>query len=128
RDTRTGALSFRPIVAVHHNAPAATLELSIGGVRIVATGIHRFWVAGKGWTMARDLKPGDAVRTVTGITSVGAVEQGSVQPVYNLDVADDRDFFVGRQGFLVYDFSLVQPVETPFDLQPDLASLATGKR
>ena len=36
-----------------------TLRIAIGGESIVATGIHRFWKAGKGWTMARELKAGD---------------------------------------------------------------------
>ena len=128
QNTSTGALSFRPIVAVHHNSPSPTLKLSLGDEPIIATGIHRFWIAGKGWTMARDLKPGETVRTVGGTARVEAVETGTVQRVYNLDVADDRNFFVGKQGFLVYDFSFVQPVETPFDRQPDLASLASKTR
>ena len=115
-------------MAVHHNAPSPTLKLSLGDEPIIATGIHRFWIAGKGWTMARDLKPGETVRTVGGIARVEAVETGAVQQVYNLDVADDRNFFVGKQGFLVYDFSFVQPVETPFDRQPDPASPASKTR
>jgi hypothetical protein len=128
QNTNTGALSFRPVVAVHHNSPSATLKLTLVNESIIATGIHRFWVAGKGWTMARDLKPGDTVRTVGGTARLEAVEPGKVQPVYNLDVAEDRNFFVGKQGCLVYDFSIVQPVETPFDRQPDLASLGSKTR
>ncbi len=61
QNTSTGMLGFQPVVAVHRNKPAATLRVSIGGETIVATGIHRFWKAGKGWTMARDLKPGDSL-------------------------------------------------------------------
>ena len=38
-----------------------------------------------------------------------------IQPVYNLDVAENRDFMVGTQGLLVHDFSFVQPVLAPFD-------------
>jgi hypothetical protein len=125
QDTTTGALSFQPIVAVHHNQPSATLKLRLGGETIVATGIHRFWKAGKGWTMARDLKPGDIVRTIGGTARLESVESDRVQPVFNLDVAQNRNFFVARQGCLVYDFSVVQPVLAPFDGTPDLASLAS---
>ena len=42
-----------------------------------------------------------------------------VQPVYNLDVAENRDFFVGTRRLLVHDYSFVQPVLEPFDRQPD---------
>ena len=41
----------------------------MGGETIVATGIHRFWKAGKGWTMARDLKAGDRLRMIGGVAT-----------------------------------------------------------
>ena len=87
---------------------------------IVATGIHRFWKAGKGWTMARELKPGDRLRMVGGTVQIESIETDKTQPVHNLDVADNRDFFVGAKGLLVHDFSFVQAVLEPFDRQPDL--------
>ena len=78
--------------------------------------------------MARDLKPGDLVRTVGGSARLESVEPDKVQPVFNLDVAENRDFFVGKQGCLVYDFSLVQPVLAPFDHVPDLTALKTSSK
>ena len=70
QDTQTGALSFAPVLAVFHNKPVATLRIELGdedeNEPIVATGIHRFWMAGQGWVMARDLKPGDEIRTLGG--------------------------------------------------------------
>ena len=72
--------------------------------------------------MARDLKPGDRLRVVGGLTEVRSVKPDEQQPVYNLDVADDRDFFVGTKGLLVHDFSFVHPVLAPFDREPDLTT------
>ena len=46
---------------------------------------------------------------------VRSIEPDATQPVYNLDVAENRDFFVGSKGLLVHDFSFVQPVMSPFD-------------
>ncbi len=120
--TTTGQLAFEPVVAVHRNQPAATLRIKICGESIVATGIHRFWKAGKGWTMARELKAGDRLRMVGGIVMIDAIEADKTQPVYNLDVAVNRDFFVGTSGLLVHDFGFVQPVAEPFDRTPDLGS------
>jgi hypothetical protein len=122
QNTATGALSFQPVMLIHHNPPSPTLKLRLGGETIVATGIHRFWKAGKGWTMARDLKPGDVVRDIGGTSKLESVEPGKVEPVYNLDVAQNRNFFIGKPGHLVYDFSIVQPVAAPFDHVPDLAA------
>jgi Pretoxin HINT domain len=118
QQTSTGMLTFQSVVAIHRNRPAPTLKISIGGESIVATGIHRFWKAGKGWTMARELKAGDRLRMVGGGVDIDSIETDKIQPVYNLDVAQDRDFFVGTKGLLVHDFSFVQPVFEPFDRQP----------
>jgi hypothetical protein len=120
--TSTGQLAFQTVVAAHHNQPTATLRIKIGGESIVATGIHRFWKAGNGWTMARELKAGDRLRMIGGTDTIESIEADKNQPVYNLDVAENRDFFVGKNGLLVHDFSFVQPVLEPFDRQPELVT------
>jgi hypothetical protein len=115
QDTGTGTLTFQPIVAAYHNPPNATLRVRFRDEAVVVTGIHRFWKAGKGWVMARELKPGDTIRTLGGRDKVVAVESDTVQPVFNLEVLAGKDFFVGKQGALVHDNTLVEPVLQPFD-------------
>jgi hypothetical protein len=132
QDTHTGALGFEPILAVHHNPPNQTVRVHLGDLgrapsagghdddeddeeSVVATGIHRFWRAGRGWVMARDLKPGDTLRILGGVARVEAVEADLVQPVFNLEVAHGRSFFVGGRGVLVHDNSPVEPTPDPFD-------------
>ncbi len=115
QDTRTGSLGYRPVVTAFHNPPSPTLRVDLGGESIVATGIHRFWKAGKGWTMARDLRPGDPVRTLGGVAVVGSVVEDRVQPVFNLELADGRSFLVGDLGALVHDNSPVEATPAPFD-------------
>ncbi len=129
QDTKTGRLSFVPVLAVFHNKPAATLKVELSGTSesVVATGIHRFWKAGQGWVMARELKPGDILRTVGGTARVGSVETQPVQPVFNLEVGPSQSYFVGDSGLLVHDNSLVNPVPFPFDAPPTLAGLSSGR-
>jgi hypothetical protein len=131
QDTTTGALSFQPILAVYHNPPNQTVRVRIGDRHgstgtepdeneddeeaVVSTGIHRFWKAGRGWVMARELKPGDTLRILGGLARVETVEPAETQPVYNLEVARGQSFLVGERGVLVHDNSLVQPTRDPFD-------------
>ncbi len=115
QDPKTGSLTYQPVVAAFHNPPAPTLRVRLGEDSVVATGIHRFWKAGHGWTMARDLKPGDPIRALGGIARVEAVEDEKVQPVFNLEVAEGHSFLVGKLGVLVHDNSLVEPNTSPFD-------------
>ncbi len=115
QSTATGALGYRPILAVHRNPPSPTFRIDLAGGPIVSSHFHRFWVAGRGWVMARDLSPGDPVRTLGGVSPVGAIESDAVQPVFNFDVADDADFFAGPAGALVHDNTLPDPRLAPFD-------------
>lgn len=118
QDATSGQLSYQPIIAVFHNRPNETLRIQLGDESIVATRIHRFWKAGQGWVMARDLKAGDTIRVVGGTARIGSIEPDTIQPVFNLQVADGQSFFVGAAGALVHDNSLVQPVHSPFDATP----------
>ena len=116
QDVTTGTLGFQPILAVHHDAPDATLRLALDcGETIVTIPYHRFWLAGRGWATARTLKPGDALRTLAGRAKIVAISDGAVLPVYNLDVARSRTFFVGRTDALVHDNTPPDPHQKPFD-------------
>ena len=65
--------------------------------------------------MARDLKPGDALRVLEGVARVESVEAEKVRPVFNLEVAEGHSFLVGKLGLLVHDNSLIEPTPEPFD-------------
>jgi hypothetical protein len=120
QDPHSGALSFRPVTGAAHNKPHKVFTIDFGHESIRATDIHRFWKAGHGWVMTRDLKPGDTVRGLTAVATVKSVEPAGVEPVYNLKVMQAESFFVGDQGLLVHDNSEVYPVGTPFDAVPEL--------
>ncbi len=124
QDTVTGAFGYQPILAVHHNRPAETLRIRLRDEALVSTPVHRFWRPGRGWAMARDLKPGDSIRTVGGRAEILELKSDVVQPVFNVDVARNRNFFVGSQKVLVRDHSIPPAMLTPFDAEPSLASIA----
>jgi hypothetical protein len=126
QNTRTGALNFRAVTTVHHNPPAETLGVRIGGELIVPSVFHRFWKAGRGWAIARDLKAGDVVRTYGGPERIESVTAEGTQRVFNLDIAEDHSFFVGRAAALVHDNTLPDTRLVPFDAARDLASVAAA--
>ncbi|MDR3622746.1 MAG: polymorphic toxin-type HINT domain-containing protein [Paludisphaera borealis] len=128
QDTSNGTLKYRPVVTAFHNPPNETYRLDLGKESIVATGIHRFWKAGHGWIMAREIKPGDRLRTIGGAAEVVAVTKDRVQPVFNLQLDGGDDFCVGALGVIAHDNSFVNPVERPFDGVPALADLAAPNK
>jgi tetratricopeptide (TPR) repeat protein len=118
RDVVTGALAFQPVLAVHHNSQDQTLRIALeNGDAVVTSRFHRFWLASRGWAMARDLKVGDVVRTLDGPVRIRSVEEAPVQPIFNLDVAQFRTYFVGNSAMLVHDNTRTpsHSIAPPFD-------------
>jgi hypothetical protein len=126
-NVKTGALGYQPVLLVHHNPPSSTFLVKINGDTIVSSPFHRFWVAGKGWVMARDMKGGETLRLLDGPAKVTSVETGETQPVFNLDVAEDHDFFAGSAGALVHDNTLPDTRLAPFDATPELEAVVSRK-
>jgi tetratricopeptide (TPR) repeat protein len=121
QDVTTGGLDFRPIVFVHHNAPNQTLRITLSNDEILSASVyHRFWRSGAGWAQARDLKPGDVLRTLGSTLRVLAVEPGPVEPLFNLDVAQNRTFFAGNGNVLVHDNTLPPARHALFDETPNI--------
>ena len=118
-----GAASAVAGVVAQEDAPVPTLRIELDKESIVVTGIHRLWKAGRGWVMARELKPGDTLRNLGGTSVVKSVAKEQIQPVFNLRVADGDSFFVGNAGILAHDNSLVNPTPSPFDAPTDIAKL-----
>jgi Pretoxin HINT domain len=128
QSTSTGALGYRPIVGVHHNPPSPTFLIKVAGDTIVSSPFHRFWKAGKGWVMAREIRAGDRLRLLDGVSEVTGVDEGKVQLVYNLDVSDDADFFAGNAAALVHDNTLPDPRLVPFDAGLKVGAVAQARR
>jgi hypothetical protein len=121
-DTTTGGLRYQPVLTVFQFRPTATIRLALdAGGALTCTPLHRFWKSGEGWTMARDLKPGDVLRTLGGTSTVTAIDPQSIGPVYNLEVAGDADFFVGDADVLTHDNTPVGRRSEAFDAVETLA-------
>jgi Pretoxin HINT domain len=120
QSTKTGALAYKAVRRTHHSPPSKTFRITLGDETIVSSLFHRFWKAGSGWVMARDLKSGEPIRTLSGKVNVTSIEEGQIEPVFNLDVADDGDFVGGGAGALVHDNTFPDLRAQPFDAIPAL--------
>ncbi|AMV38051.1 polymorphic toxin-type HINT domain-containing protein [Planctomyces sp. SH-PL62] len=128
QDTTTGRFDYRAVVTVFHNPPTMTHAIDLGRETVHPTGIHRFWKAGHGWVMARDLKPGDRLRTVGGTVEVASAEKEKVQPVFNLLLSGGDNYCVGSLGLIAHDNGFVEPVAAPFDGVPATAELVATRK
>ena len=103
------------MLAIHHAASQPIKTITFGEMSIDATHLERFWLAGKGWVMAGDLKPGDVIRSPSGLRRVAKIEDAPAQPVYHVQVGEGRGILVGQFGILAHDEQVGRPVASPFD-------------
>ncbi|MDZ4658399.1 MAG: polymorphic toxin-type HINT domain-containing protein [Bythopirellula sp.] len=109
QDPVSGELNYRPVIDFTVRPPSGTVKLGIDQETIVATRGHRFWVAGKGWQMAKFIKPGAPLVAVVGSIDVQSVEKGEDAEAFNLEVGQFHTYFVGRSRVLVHDNTCPQP-------------------
>jgi hypothetical protein len=103
-DPENGAVRPRRVTAAHRARTAHWIHLRAGGMEIRATGRHRFWRPGAGWTDAAELRAGMTLLGVDGSpVAVDAAERRPAdEATYNLSVEHTPTYFVGP-GVLVHN-------------------------
>jgi|GEM_PF-2358651 len=103
----TGEQAYKEVVALHRNQKDTTYKLSLGNHIIETTDNHPFWVDGKGWVLAIDLKVGDELVQSDGnhprIDNIEIVHHDEKVKVYNFTVADFHTYFVSDLGIWVHN-------------------------
>ena len=119
QDPRTGRLALKPVLKTTLRPPAPTLTIKTADEPIRCSGGHPFWIAGQGWTKARNLKSGQYMHRVTGTTEVRSLVESRRQQTYNLIVSDFHTYFVGLGKILSHDNTVRQSTDT---IVPGLAN------
>jgi len=105
-NAETGEIGLKKVKNIFVNETDRLIHVTIKGAEIRATPTHPFWVEGKGWTPAGELKVGDKVQLYSGVTEVTAVELESLKErikVYNFEVEDWHTYFVSKNDVLVHN-------------------------
>ena len=103
-----GAVSAK-IVEEVFTRYAGVYDLRAGGRVIRTTGEHPFFVAGKGWSPAHELRAGDRVLCADGTTVAveGVTETGDWELVYNLRVSEYHTYTFEDLSALFIAFLLI---------------------
>ena len=112
------------MLAIRHGVRQPIKKLDLGGRSIETTAMERFWVAGKGWAMVGDLKPGESIRSLSGLRRLTKVEDAGFEPVYHVQLGEGPGIAVGEFGILAHDEEVARPVVAPFDS----TAIAEGSR
>jgi hypothetical protein len=109
QDQNTGELAYKLVLRTTLRPPAKMVCIQAGGDEITTTLGHPFWVDGRGWKMAKELKEGDLLHSLHGAVRVEKIESAAEEKTYNLVVDDFNTYFVGQQGLLVHDNEFRKP-------------------
>ena len=89
----------------------------VGGQVLRTTAEHPFWVRGRGWTAARQLRVGDELRSHDGqwLAVEGVRDTGRAEVVVNARVAEYHTYFVGDEqwGFSLWAHNRCGPGGAP---------------
>ncbi len=105
KQTRTGALSWKPVLETTRREPSPTLSIVTEKDRFQCTGGHVFWVSGRGWIKASQLKVGDVLHGAEEPTLVNSITDAAAATTHNLVVAENANYFVGESLILSHDFT-----------------------
>ncbi|MER8013261.1 polymorphic toxin-type HINT domain-containing protein [Streptomyces griseoluteus] len=108
-DPATGRERGEPVTRTFQHDAIGLVDVTLTeGGRLTSTPGHRFFVTGRGWTMASDLRPGDILSTPDGGRTVATLtdrHQTRPRPVYDLTVSGLHTFFAvaGDSPVLVHN-------------------------
>jgi len=112
QNAETGELAYKPVLRTTIRPRSPLLRIRCIGQELVASGGHKFYVAGEGWVRARDLSSGMELHTPSGALRVSEVIDDEVAESYNLIVADFGTYFVGPRHVLSHDNRIGSAIDT----------------
>ncbi len=100
-----GTFGYYEVTDTFSHEDKVLTELVVDGEWIETTPEHPFYVEGKGWTPADELRTGDKIRQADGTTGIVWLKWNvyKTQEMYNLTVDTAHTFFVGEGQWLVHN-------------------------
>lgn len=106
-DPETNSKALKKVKKIFVREKDSLIRLTINGEVIETTDEHPFYVEGRGFTAAKELKAGDEVRLEDGTTdrieSSETKQLGHPVKVYNFEVEDYHTYYVSEQKVLVHN-------------------------
>jgi hypothetical protein len=106
RDLRSNQLVYRNVINLTTRERTPTLRVQLPNETLQVSGSHPLHAVGHGWVRARDLKRGTTLTGRQGVVLVEDVTHGSTEPLFNLVVERDSNYYVGLEGVLSHDHTI----------------------
>jgi len=107
-DVATSNRVLKPVTSTFKRQREESLEIQLNDETVQVTAEHPFFVLGKGWLRAGQLRKGDKLLPFDAENTVVVQSSGSIPggiTVYNFEVQDLHDYFITAEGSLVHNRS-----------------------
>ena len=111
-DEATGEQALKTVVQLFRNEKDVLVHIDAAGEHIQTTLGHPFYVAGKGWVKAGELKSGDVLKLYDGKEAeINSVSIKESKPVitYNFEVEDSHTYYVTQSDVLCHNMCAQTP-------------------
>lgn len=106
-DEETGEQAYKPVVQLFRNETKEWYHVFVDGEEIICTGGHPFYVIGKGFVPAKDLKEGEFLQladcTTVSIYKITVERLEEAETTYNFEVEDFHTYYVSESNVLVHN-------------------------
>lgn len=107
-NTETGEKELKKVLSVSVSETDVLVHvITENGTEIRTTENHPFYVEGKGWCAAAELRAGDVLHTQDGdleiVSEVEAEQLNETVTVYNLEIEDSHTYYVSADEVLVHN-------------------------
>jgi intein/homing endonuclease len=105
KDDETGEMAYKEVEWLFQRDVEETYNITVGGEVITTTDEHPFWIIGKGWVEAQNLKINDIMTTSDGKElAIKNIEiKKEHKTVYNFKVKDYHTYFVSNLGIWTHN-------------------------
>lgn len=106
KNVESGGIQIAPVTGVTESKELTKLlAIRVGNETIECSEGHEFFISGKGWMKACDMKAGDFLHAAEGPIRIESIAESGKAPVYNLVVANYSNYFVGEGKILSHDLT-----------------------
>lgn len=105
-DEETSEVVVREVTDTYHNWTNNLVDIVVDGETISSTPSHKFWLSElQKWVASEKIKEGTKLLREDGSISVvqSVSSRKGLTDVYNLEVAEEHNYFVGEVGYLVHN-------------------------
>ena len=107
RNIEKGTIELKEVTTVHQNKATQMCKVYVEDVVITSTSGHEYYVVGKGWVGAKDLKEGDKLLDREGgkttVTKIEVLTLEEPVEVYNLTIKDYHNYLITEHELLVHN-------------------------